>query len=46
MEKDCTNAEFLTYPDDELDRILAKFWFKVRSNQKDDKPSWIKKCTY
>ena len=29
MEKDYANTEFWTYPDDELDRILAKFWFKV-----------------
>ena len=34
-EKDCENTEFWTYPEDELDTILSKFWFEVRSNQKD-----------
>ena len=35
MEKEYNNTEFWTYPHDELDDILAKFWFEVRSTQKD-----------
>ena len=34
MEKDCINTEFWTYPDEELDAILCKFWFEVRSTHK------------
>ena len=33
MEKECANTEYWTYPDDELDRILSKFWFEVRSTK-------------
>ena len=36
MEKDFTNTEFWTYPDEELDNILVNFRFKMRSNQKDE----------
>ena len=41
MEKDYANTEFWMYPDDELDRILAKFWLKVQSNQKDENGDFI-----
>ena len=41
MEKDCQNTEFWTYPEDELDSVLAKFWFEVRSNQRDQNGDFI-----
>ena len=34
-KKEYQNTEFWTYPDDALDEILCKFWFEVRSTQKD-----------
>ena len=28
-EKDCDNTEYCTYPDEELDTMLSRFWFEV-----------------
>ena len=36
MEKDVENTEFWTYPEDELDDILSRFWFEVRSTNIDE----------
>ena len=33
QEKELENTEYWTYPDDELDDILASFWFEVRTNR-------------
>ena len=35
-KKDCQNTEFWTYLDDELDRLLSKFWFKVHTSKMDE----------
>ena len=35
-EKDYANTEYWTYPEDELDTILSKFWFEVRSTNVDE----------
>ena len=32
-EKDCANTEYWCYPDNELDDILCKFWFEVRTKR-------------
>ena len=34
-EKECNNTEYWSYPEDELDDILSKFWFEVRSTNVD-----------
>ena len=39
--KDFANTEYWTYPDDELDSILSKFCFEMRSSQVDDKGDFI-----
>ena len=36
MEKEVQNTEFWTYPEEELDDILSRFWFEVRSGQKNE----------
>ena len=32
-EKGCENTQYWFYPDEELDRILSKFWFEVRTQK-------------
>ena len=40
-EKEFKNTEYWTYPDDELDHVLGRFWFEVRSSNKDQNREFI-----
>ena len=43
-EKEYENHEFWTYPEPELDKILGKFWFEVRSSNVDENGEFIPYC--
>ena len=40
-EKDFESTEYWCYPEDELDRILSKMWFEIRSSMTDEKGEQI-----
>ena len=40
-EKDYECTEYWCYPDEELDTILAKMWFELRSSVKDNEGNYI-----
>ena len=35
-EKEYANTEYWTYSDDELDTVLSRFWFEVRTSNVDE----------
>ena len=44
MEKEVQNTEYWTYPDDELDNVLAKYWFEIRSTNVDENGDSVPYC--
>ena len=44
MEKEVQNTEYWTYPDDELDNVLAKYWFEVCSTNVDENGDSVPYC--
>ena len=43
-EKEFANTEYWTYPENELDSILAKFWFEVRSTNVNENGDYEHYC--